>query len=58
MPDQVAQTVFHLHVHLVPRWEGDAIGRIWPADTHYSEDQKDEAWERLRVEGRATASRD
>ncbi|MGH3349708.1 MAG: HIT family protein [Nocardioides sp.] len=43
------QTVFHLHVHLVPRFEGDAIGRIWPADTHYSEDQKDEAWERLRI---------
>lgn len=53
-----SQTVFHLHVHLVPRWEGDAIGRIWPADTHYTENQKDDAWERLRTECRAVASLD
>ena len=25
-----SQTVFHLHVHLLPRWEGDALGDIWP----------------------------
>ena len=24
------QTVFHLHVHLVPRWRNDRIGDIWP----------------------------
>ena len=42
------QTVFHLHVHIVPRWENDAVGRIWPPETHYSEKQKDDAWERLR----------
>lgn len=24
------QTVFHLHVHLVPRYTGDAMGPIWP----------------------------
>lgn len=42
------QTVFHLHVHLVPRWDGDALGRIWPPETHYSEAAKDVAWERLR----------
>lgn len=46
------QTVRHLHVHLVPRWEGDALGRIWPPETHYSESQKDAAWERLRAAAR------
>ena len=25
------QTVFHLHVHLVPRWHGDSFGPLWPA---------------------------
>lgn len=25
-----SQTVFHLHVHVVPRWEHDRIGPIWP----------------------------
>jgi histidine triad (HIT) family protein len=44
------QTVMHLHVHVVPRWEGDAVGRIWPPETHYSEGQKDDAWEALRRE--------
>jgi histidine triad (HIT) family protein len=24
------QTVFHLHVHLVPRWFDDRVGDIWP----------------------------
>lgn len=52
------QTVMHLHVHLVPRWHGDGIGRIWPTDTHYTEDQKDDAWERLRAECKAAASGD
>lgn len=24
------QTVFHLHLHVVPRWEDDEIDEIWP----------------------------
>jgi histidine triad (HIT) family protein len=42
------QTVFHLHVHVVPRHAGDAIGRIWPPETSWSESAKDEAWDRIR----------
>jgi len=44
------QTVMHLHVHIVPRWEGDAVGPIWPVETHYSEDRKNDAWDALRRE--------
>ncbi|MEU4774029.1 HIT family protein [Micromonospora sp. NPDC023644] len=46
------QTVFHLHVHIVPRWSNDELGRIWPPETTYSETQKDEVWERIRYECR------
>jgi histidine triad (HIT) family protein len=55
--EAASQTVFHLHVHVVPRWRGDALGRIWPPDTNYSEEQKDEAWERLRDEFRKVMRR-
>ncbi len=47
------QTVMHLHVHVVPRWEDDAVGRIWPPDTLYAEGEKDDAWQTLRREFRA-----
>ncbi|MEV4659057.1 HIT domain-containing protein [Micromonospora sp. NPDC049301] len=46
------QTVPHVHVHVVPRWSGDEMGRIWPAETSFSETQKDDVWERLRDECR------
>jgi histidine triad (HIT) family protein len=31
------QTVFHLHLHLVPRWERDGFGRIWPTEGKYED---------------------
>lgn len=43
------QTVHHLHVHLVPRNEGDGIGPIWPQETDYSEDRKDDALNRVKL---------
>ncbi len=47
------QTVPHLHIHLVPRWTGDAVGRIWPPETHYSKEQKDDVWDSLKTEMRS-----
>jgi histidine triad (HIT) family protein len=32
------QTVFHLHLHVVPRWKRDGFGTIWPKDDHAFED--------------------
>ncbi|WP_454932057.1 HIT family protein [Actinomyces oricola] len=46
--EAATQSVPHLHVHLVPRWTGDAMGSIWPTKTEYSEAQKDLALERVR----------
>lgn len=48
-----SQSVMHLHIHVVPRWNGDRIGRIWPPESNYTEQQKDEAWEDLRAACRA-----
>lgn len=28
------QSVMHLHIHLVPRWTNDEMGRIWPPKQH------------------------
>jgi histidine triad (HIT) family protein len=32
------QTVFHLHLHVVPRWTQDRFGRIWPIEGRKYED--------------------
>lgn len=28
--EAATQTIDHIHVHIVPRWENDAMGTIWP----------------------------
>jgi histidine triad (HIT) family protein len=28
------QTVYHLHLHVLPRWYGDGMDAIWPRDHH------------------------
>ena len=42
------QTVFHLHLHVVPRWENDGFGRIWPTDTRYEDARLDRVADRTR----------
>jgi len=46
--ESATQTVTHVHIHLVPRWPDDNLGRIWPPETGYSENQKDNAWRSVR----------
>ena len=31
------QTVFHLHLHVVPRWSRDGFGAIWPRGLRYED---------------------
>ena len=42
------QTVFHWHVHVLPRWHDDAIGDLWPSDQHFPADKLDELAGTLR----------
>ena len=42
------QTVFHLHLHVVPRWHRDGFGRIWPREDRYDDDSLDGVADRIR----------
>jgi histidine triad (HIT) family protein len=43
------QTVYHVHLHVVPRWKDDAIGPIWPPRFKTAEQLKDDVASRIRV---------
>ncbi len=42
------QTVFHLHLHVVPRWHRDGFGRIWPVEHKYEGSQLEDVAECIR----------
>jgi histidine triad (HIT) family protein len=42
------QTVFHLHMHLVPRWRRDGFGPIWPTGARYEDASIERVAERVR----------
>lgn len=42
------QTVFHLHLHVVPRWRMDGFGRIWPTDRQYENKELGDIANRIR----------
>ena len=44
-----SQTVFHLHLHVVPRWSGDHIGHIWPPGEPLGDQLKDETAAAIRA---------
>jgi histidine triad (HIT) family protein len=42
------QSVFHLHVHLVPRYQGDRMPHLWPAKTDEDPELLDDSARSLR----------
>jgi histidine triad (HIT) family protein len=43
------QTIFHLHLHVVPRWHRDGFGRIWPTGDEYEDSDLQDVAERIRA---------
>lgn len=42
------QTVFHLHLHIVPRWKRDGFGRIWPVEGKFEDADLENVADRIR----------
>lgn len=46
--EAAGQTVPHLHLHVVPRWHDDELGRIWPLESRVSARKEQDAANRIR----------
>lgn len=44
------QTVFHLHLHVVPRWRADHFGQIWPVGERYDVEDLGDVASNLRTQ--------
>lgn len=47
--DAAEQTVFHLHLHVLPRWNRDGFDRIWPKESPYEDTDLQAVAGRIRV---------
>ena len=45
--EPAGQTVFHFHMHLIPRYEGDQVGTTWKSGT-LTDEVKNEILEKLK----------
>jgi histidine triad (HIT) family protein len=48
------QTVFHLHLHVVPRWLRDGFGQIWPGGETFEDASLEDVADRIREACRDT----
>ncbi|MGY0236017.1 HIT family protein [Longispora urticae] len=46
--EAATQSIFHLHLHVVPRWDNDRLGRIWPPDRPLGEELRSDLAEGIR----------
>jgi histidine triad (HIT) family protein len=53
--EAASQSVFHFHLHLVPRWTSDPMGDLWPPKRDYPTRELDSAQEKLKTALRAQA---